>query len=473
MNEQGSFKSIQLNGKTPTRGAGAALLLLLLINLFNYIDRYVLAALVPAISADLLVPNDFNAGARMGFLAPAFLISYMFGAPVFGWFGDRVSRWWLIGLGVILWSLASGGSGLATSFSVLFLTRCFVGVGEAAYGPVAPTIIADLYPVERRGRVLAWFYAAIPVGSALGYALGGRVVAGDSRPDQAAVAAIGLGGVPAGALSILSTIQMELVQRHHWRWGFYLVVPPGVLLGLWAFFMREPARGQADPGSRTMREVTWGDYLSLFRIRSYVLNSLGMAAMTFAFGGLAFWMPTYLVDERRAPGIAGLDPQTFFGGLVALAGLTATLAGGFAGDRLRTRFPGSYFLVSGVTMLLGFPMVLLVLRAPFPWNWLVIFVTVFCLFFNTGPTNTILANVTHPSIRAGAFALNIFIIHILGDVISPPIMGAIRDRTPLHSFERAFIVVSFMILVGGIIWLLGARYLAEDTALAPNRLAPD
>src|SRR5262249_9058154 len=147
-------------------GARATLALLLAINLFNYIDRYVLSAVVPVLK------EEFPTG-RMGLLATAFLVSYMLTAPLFGWLADRVSRWLIVGLGVIVWSLASGASGLAETYGMLLATRIFVGVGEAAYGPAAPTLIADYFPVEKRGRVLAWFYMAIPVGSALGYAWGG------------------------------------------------------------------------------------------------------------------------------------------------------------------------------------------------------------------------------------------------------------------------------------------------------------
>ena len=153
-------------------GARWSLCLLLTINLFNYIDRYILAAVVPE------VQRDFNASDKvMGLMATAFLLSYMCFAPLFGWLADRYRRWMLIGGAVLVWSLASGATGLAATLTMMFLLRIFVGVGEAAYGPVAPTIIADMYPVARRGQVLAWFYVAIPVGTALGFLLGGRVLA--------------------------------------------------------------------------------------------------------------------------------------------------------------------------------------------------------------------------------------------------------------------------------------------------------
>ncbi len=439
MAENGSASSPAPAGAVravPLPGARPALILLLLINLFNYIDRYVLAELVPRIR-DQFFPDvhDSLRDFWMGALAPAFLVSYLALSPLFGWLGDRFPRWWLIGVGIILWSLASGGTGLAATFTILFLTRCLVGVGEAAYTPVAPTIIADLYPVQIRGTVLAVFYAAIPVGSALGYALGGMVT---------------------------QTLGW------HWNRAFFLVVPPGILLGLLCFLMPSPRRGQAEEGLvHALGPPRLRQFLDLLRIRSYLFNNLGMTAMTFAFGGLAFWMPAYLQDQRGKPTLWGLDSGTAFGGLTALAGLTGTLFGGWLGDRLRPRFPGAYFLVSGITMIIGFPLVLLVLAAPFPINWVVIFLTVFCLFVNTGPTNTILANVVHPAVRARAFALNIFIIHVLGDVISPPVIGLVKSFT--GSLDAGFVVVSAMILLGGAIWIWGARYLEEDTQLAPTR----
>src|SRR5262245_28561812 len=151
--------------------AGLALALLLSINLFNYIDRQVLSAVLPKLEleASLFHPDDTWRKSKLGSLTTAFMVSYMLLAPVFGWLGDKRPRWALVGIGVIVWSLASGGSGLATTYVMLLLTRCLVGIGEAAYGPVAPAMLSDLYPERKRGQVLAFFYMAIPVGSALGF----------------------------------------------------------------------------------------------------------------------------------------------------------------------------------------------------------------------------------------------------------------------------------------------------------------
>ncbi len=418
-------------------GAGWALALLLAINLFNYIDRFVLAAVEPEIRETLLLardPDDPNAKAKMGLLSTAFIVSYMLTAPVFGFLAERTSRWLLIAIGVTLWSLATGASGLAGSFGVLLLTRCFVGIGEGAYGPVAPTLLSDFYPVAKRGRVLSLFYVAIPVGSALGFVLGGLVAHWNPAAES-------------------------------WRWAFYLVVPPGLILGLWSLLMREPPRGASDRVAQT-RRASWKEYLILLRTKSYVLNTLGMTAMTFAIGALAFWMPA-LLKERQVPPLWGVQPVPLFGAITAVAGLVATLAGGWAGDVLRERIRGSYFIVSGMGLCVATPCALAFLITPFPWAWIFVFLAEFFVFFNTGPSNAILANVTHPAMRATGFAVNILVIHILGDAISPFVIGAIADRS---SLDTGFLVVSLFMLLGGVIWLLGAPYLDRDTAAAPRRL---
>ena len=199
--------------------------------------------------------------------------------------------------------------------------------------------------------------------------------------------------------------------------------------------------------------------------------------MTFAIGALGrTGCPTYL-SEHDVPPFLGLQPVPLFGAITALAGLTGTIAGGVAGDALRRRIPGSYFLVSGVGLCIGAPCALLFLAAPFPAAWLLIFLAEFFIFFNTGPSNTILANVTHPAIRATGFAANIFVIHVLGDAISPFLIGVIADRCALHvggmvlsGLNLGFVVVSAFMFLGGILWLLGTRHLERDTLAAPNQL---
>jgi MFS family permease len=400
-------------------GARRALALLLTLNLFCYLDRYILAALEPAISKTFFGPDDPNAMAKTGSLATVFLISYMVLSPLFGWLSDRYSRWKIIAFGAAVWSLATSGSGWAPVFWVLVLCRILVGAGEAAYGPAAPTIIADHFPKERRGLVLAWFFAAIPFGSAIGYLFGGMVG-----------------------------------QAYGWRTPFHLAAIPGLVLAGLCLLMkdRRPAHQQSEP------RASWKDYKGLVRIPSYVYNVAAQTAMTFAIGGISFWAPNYFFTVRRAGDLG--EVNLIFGGITAVAGLIATLFGGWLADLLARRFSGAYFLVSGGGILLSFPCTLGMLAAPFPLAWVLCFLAVFFLFFNIGPANTAIANVTAPSVRASAYAVNIFVIHAFGDAISPPLIGAIGDRWNL---TVGFVVVSFAMLVAGVLWLLGARHLERDS----------
>ena len=218
--------------------------------------------------------------------------------------------------------------------------------------------------------------------------------------------------------------------------------------------MRDP-REQKGKRAQTQR-AGWNQYRSLFRTPSYVINTAAQTAMTFALGGLAFWIPGYLQYRHQPP-----STRIIFGAITVVAGLISTILGGIAGDRLRKRFGGSYFLVSGIGMLIAFPFTVAMVFTPFPLAWVMLFFAVFFVFFNTGPSNTAIANVTLPSIRATGFALNILVIHALGDAIAPPLIGAIAGRTNL---DIAFLFISLTMLIAGAIWLAGMKYLARDTA---------
>jgi MFS family permease len=411
---------MQKNGR-PGSAAKTALLLLLGINLFNYIDRQILAALEPDIRATFFAPDDPNAMTKTGLLGDAFFVTYMLSAPILGLLADRISRWLIVGSAVILWSLASGGSGLAATFGILFATRIFVGIGEGGYGPAAPTIIADLFPIQTRGRVMAIFYTAIPVGSALGYVIGGLV------------------GAHMG-----------------WRWAFYLVTPPGILLGLLCFLQREPRIGAQHRVQESSRRGL-RDYVKLFRTRSYLINCVAQTLMTFVTGGLGFWVSAYLRYRNQSPSVG----MTIFGLITVVAGLVSTLLGGVIADRLRSRFAASYFWVSGIGMLIACPFFVATLYTPFPAAWVPMFFAIFFLFLNTGPSNTALANVSLPAVRATAFAANIFVIHAFGDVQAFWLLGYIGGHTNMHV---AFLFVSGIIFLSGLTWLVGARYLPADTA---------
>ena len=410
----------------PSSTAKTALLLLLCVNLFNYIDRQILAALEPDIRATFFGADDVHAMTKTGLLGDAFFVTYMISAPILGFLADRFSRWIIVGSAVILWSLASGGSGLAATFAILFATRVLVGIGEGGYGPAAPTILADLFPIETRGRIMAIFCSAIPVGSALGYVIGGLV------------------GAHLG-----------------WRWAFYLVTLPGLLLGILCFWQRDP-RVAADHLAQKLPRRGVRDYLNLFRTRSYLINCIAMTLMTFVTGGLGFWVPAYLRYRDQSPAVG----MTIFGLITVVAGLVSTLLGGVIADKLRSRLPGSYFWVSGIGMLIACPIFIVALYIPFPAAWIAMFLAIFFLFLNTGPSNTALANVSLPAVRATAFAASIFVIHAFGDVQAFWLLGYIGGHTNMHV---AFLFVSGIIFASGVTWLLGVKYLPADTAAVEGR----
>jgi sugar phosphate permease len=186
------------------------------------------------------------------------------------------------------------------------------------------------------------------------------------------------------------------------------------------------------------------------------MNCIAQTLMTFAAGGLGYWIAEYLTYRNQSPATA----RTIFGLILVVAGMSSTLLGGIVADRLRTRFPSSYFLVSGIGMLIACPIFIASLYIPFPAAWVAMFLAIFFLFLNTGPSNTALANVSLPAVRATAFAVNILIIHLLGDVQASWMLGYIADHKNMHV---AFLFVSVVILASGLVWLSGAKYLPADT----------
>ena len=180
-----------------------------LLNLLNYIDRYILAAVLPRVQSELHLTNS-----QAGFLATAFLVAYFLTSPVFGLLGDRLSRTRLMSIGVIAWSTATAATGLMRSFVQLLMARSCVGVGEAAYATISPALLSDYFPRAQRGRAFSIFYVAIPVGAAAGYVLGGAIEA-----------ALG------------------------WRAAFYIVGLPGLVMALLALTAADPVRGTAEDAS--------------------------------------------------------------------------------------------------------------------------------------------------------------------------------------------------------------------------------
>jgi MFS transporter, Spinster family, sphingosine-1-phosphate transporter len=399
-----------------------ALALLLAVNLLNYIDRQVLYAVFPLIKMDLKISDT-----ALGLLGSAFMVSYMLIAPLFGWLGDRWSRVKLASSGLVVWSLATALAGFAPGYRTLLAARATVGVGEASFGTVSPSLIADFFSKEQRGRVLSWFYLAIPVGSALGYVLGG-----------------------------------VLGQRFSWHAAFMMVGIPGLILAVPIALLRTPPRGGDEAAAPTEGSaVATGSYRSLASNRSFVYNTIAMATMTFAIGGLAQWMPTFLF---RAHAMDVEKGNFMFGATTVVAGIFGTLIGGWLGDRLQKKTSKGYLLVSGWGFLLGTPFAAwAILARDLPSCMTAIFVAEFFLFLNTGPLNTVIINVTPPPIRAMAFAVNIFFIHALGDAISPSILGWLSDQWGLR---YSLLTTPVVMALAGLFCFICGKFVQHDMAEA-------
>ena len=393
------------------------------VNAFNYLDRFITAPVLPLIIVSLHLSD-----AQAGSLQTVFILVYALACPASGLLGDRYKRLHVAAAGVAVWSLATFASGLVASFAWLALARAVVGIGEASYTVVTPSLLADHYPPDRRGRALSIFYAAMPVGIALGYVLGGQIGA-----------------------------------RFGWRPAFFVAGGPGLALALALLFLREPPRGHFDQPSRpasSLREII----AALRRRPSFFFNMAGQTIFTFAMGGLGAWMPTYFVRERGlGVGAAG----TIFGALLLVAGFSGSIVGGQLGDRLARRFPGAHFSFSGWALIasLPFTMMAVLARAPAVF-WPGMFLTMLLLFINMGPLNAAMVNVLPPDLRARGVGLHTTTIHLLGDALSPFLIGVVSDSLGLRI---PVLLTGLLLPLAGLVLLMGRRHLVADLAALETR----
>ncbi len=407
--------------------ARRGLIVLTLINLFNYIDRYIIAAISESLRHSSLHISDL----QYGLLGSGFIIVYMATAPVFGALGDTRSRPRLIALGVTIWSVATALGGLAWNFASLLAARAMVGVGEAAYGTISPSLLADYFKKEFRGRVFGVFFLAIPVGFGLGLAIGG------------------------------------LMDVHFgWRSAFFVAGIPGLVLAALALRLHDPPRGAMDTeqfgGARAQHRGARAAYAALLRNRPYVLTVLGYAAYTFALGGMALYIVKFL---ERVRGVSEGQASVGFAATVILTGLIGIALGGWLSDKLLKVTQQSYLWVSGVATLIAAPLALVGLTSATPAvYWTAIVLAQLLLFSSTGPINSAIVNVVAPEIRATAVAVSIFTIHILGDVPSPTLIGAISDAT---SLTKAVLIIPVALLVSGAVWTYAALREGPPTTLFP------
>ena len=385
-------------------------LLLLALNLLNYIDRYILPGAQP------LVQREFHASdQQMGALTTAMFFVYMLAAPASGWIGDRISRKPLIIAGAVLWSLATLATVWVHSYWMFYARQAFVGIGEATFVIYAPAVLADFYPERERNRVLSIFYIAIPVGAALGYLAGGTM----------------------GSL-------------WGWRAPFLICAIPGfVIAALYAWIGREPVRGASDKLQATADRAS---LRGIFTNRAFLTGTMGLAMLTFTMGGISAWVPTFL---HRYAGLSVASSSAAVGAITVVDGIAGTLIGGWIGQIwLRTNHRALY-LISFWSVVLTLPFGALVFFGPKSFTIPALFIAEFFLFLNTGPLNTAIVNSVSAPVRATAISINLFCIHFFGDTFSPQIIGAISDRSNLALGLGATLIT---LVISAVILISGARF---------------
>jgi len=405
------------------------LLVLTLINLFNYLDRQMMSAVLPQVSREFNIVND---GTRQGYLLSIFVVIYMVVSPLGGYLGDRIPRRFLVAGSVLLWSLATLASGLSQNYSTLLIARGVIGIGEAGYGAAAPSIIADLFSREKRATMLGYFYLAMPLGAGSGYLLGGW-----------------------------------LAEKYSWHAAFYVGGAPGLLLSMAMLFAPEPQRGSSEGQTHVSGSAAKIPFLEGLRQLAgngqFWINTSAYTLMTFAIGGLSGWMPTFLqVERHQSPADAGL----FFGAVTVVGGIVGTLLGGWLGDWTERRRAGGGMWISGLGLVLATPFMILVAKAPTAMQiYALCLIAMVLLFLNTGPINAAILNSVPPTLRSFAMGINVLLIHLLGDALSPTAIGAVKDAT---SLSTAIMLNAAPVLLSGLVLLIGASALAAKPRVQPS-----
>lgn len=395
-----------------TLAPGWILFILTGLNLFNYLDRYVLSAVLQPLEKDLGITDG-----QAGRLMTAFMIGYFVTSPVFGWLGDRASRKWLIATGIFVWSVGTILTGFAATFAMMVAFRVLVGVGEASYATISPSLISDSFPPAKKNNALTIFYVAIPVGAALGTIIGGFVA-------------------------------------HNWGWrhAFIWAGMPGLFLALILLPFNDPKRGAADGlSAAAAKRPSVGDIVGLVRIPEYVLVVLGYTAYTFALGAFAFWGPAFLI---RAHGVSVEYAGEFFGAVLVGAGLVGTLIGGFAATAWQKTNPAGYAWTLGLSVLVAVPLALgAFVAASTSWSMVFLAAAMFFLFLSTGPVNTLILESAPANLQASAMAVSIFSIHLFGDMWSPEIVGRLADSFG-GNLQKAVMILPVALVVAGVLWLV-------------------
>ncbi len=394
-------------------------------NFLNYMDRQLVSALEEPLRTALGL-----SGKEFGFLWTLFTIGYMLCAVPIGLLADRYSRTRLFAFCIVVWSVATIASGLAHDKLVLYVARIFIGVGEAGCLVIGPSLLSDLFAPEMRGRVLSIFFLGLPLGGTAAF-------------------------IMAGALLDLG-----------WRNMFFLAGAPGFLVAVCIWFLRDPPRGEAEGGGHGLHGAhgeSGGlrDYLQLLKTRTLLLIILAQAFAVIFLVPLIHFGVEFFVDPHEGKGMDKKQARITLGLIALVAGVFGNSLSGVLGDFLAKRIKGAYALLAGVSFVLGWPCLLVGFYAASPWIFIPA-LTLGCFFYFLcmPAVNTQIANVASPAQRASAWALAVFILHLLGDMLAPSLFGHVIDLG-VHR-QEAFAIFSVGLLLAGVCCLLAAMTAGAD-----------
>jgi MFS family permease len=419
----------------PTRSqAGFAFSVLLVINILNYADRYVLPAILPKIADPKqgLGLTQF----QQGLLGSSFLIVYALATLPLGVWADRGVRKNIVALCVGIWSVATTAAGITRNFAQLFSVRAALGIGEAGYAPASLSLLGDFFPKTQRGRILSYWSAGTLIGAAIGFTIGGLI---------------------ADTLG--------------WRYAFFVVGVPGLIAAFLSWRVAEPVKGvndiddendenemAAEVGHGAIGKDFWKTVGALRGIPTYWVLVGALVFSFFTIGGTSFWLPSYIVDTFQVSvGQAGL----ISGAVLVASGLVGTVVGGWLADFAQQRRAEGRLLIATLGLLVGAPLVLLALLLHALAPFIGVFVAAaIALNFCTGPLNAVIQDVIAPEVRATALGLSLLLAHLLGDAAAPSVIGAIASGTSLGM--ALTLTAPTFLLLAGLVCLLGLRTVARD-----------
>lgn len=409
--EMNSSPTNKTSGKT-IPGANRILWVLTLINLFNFLDRYVLSAVLAPIKSDLKIQSD----ADMGRMATAFMLGYFITSPIFGYLGDRFSRKKLMAIGVIGWSLGTCLTGYAQGFAFIIFCRIVVGLGEASFGAIGPAVLSDAFAADKRNKAITIYSLAIPLGAALGFALGGLIAA-----------------------------------QLGWRSAFYITGIPGFFLAALLFFIPEPERGQSEENKEIQEKITFKKLKSLLKNREYLYVNFGYIFYTFAMGAFSFWGPEFL---RRVHHMDLADASLFLGPALIFGGIIGTLIGGYLANIWKKKYASGYSRLLVISVLCAVPFSFISFMTENTLlSMICIAISLIFLFQSTGPISTVIVESVSPNMRASAMAICIFMIHAFGDLWSPELVGRVSDQFN-NNLRIGMLILPGAFILAGFFWYL-------------------